>query len=73
VRRASQQQYCLFGNAIDVLELDSFRLCKLARESGVIGTFVGSTGDVDVLFAKVCAHVREVVMGHILAGSMRCM
>ena len=50
---ATVQKYCSFGSAELLDQLDNSRMGKLARDTGIIGTFARAVGDVDVTFAKV--------------------
>ncbi len=47
------QAYCNFSSSEHVDQLDNTRMGKMARESGIVGTFAKKLGDVDVLFATV--------------------
>ena len=47
------QRYCSFGSAEVLDTLDSFRMVKLARDTGIVGTYAKTIGDVDVVFAAV--------------------
>ena len=62
------ERYCSFGTSEQGDQLDSFRMGKLARETGIIGSFVKAPGDIDVLFSTV--HRRLMAAFVILAAAV---